>query len=128
MDKKRIEYLGKEIVDSCFQVHKNLGPGLLESAYQKCLGYELISREIKIETEKPLSLIYKNELLDCGYRIDFVVEDCILLELKSVEKLAPVHQAQIITYLKLSDIKLGYLINFNVALFKKGIRRFVNNY
>ncbi len=128
MDKERMEYLGREIVDSCFHVHKNLGPGLLESAYQKCLEYELVSRGLKIVTEKPLALIYKNEQLECGYRIDLVVEDCILLELKSVENLAPVHQAQVITYLKLSEIKLGFLINFNVALFKNGIKRFVNGY
>ena len=128
MNKDKIEIIGKEIVDSCFQVHKNLGPGLLESAYQKCLEFELYSRNINFESEKPLSLIYRNNKLDCGYRMDVVVEDTILLELKSVENLAPVHQAQIITYLKLSEIKLGYLINFNVALFKTGIKRFVNNY
>lgn len=128
MKNERMEYLGKEIVDSCFQVHKLLGPGLLESSYQKCLEFELVSRGVQIETEKSLPLIYKDVKLDCGYRIDIVVENRILLELKSVEQIAPVHHAQVITYLKLSKIKLGYLINFNVALFKSGIKRFVNNY
>ena len=126
--KNNYEALASEIVDCCFQVHKALGPGLLESAYQKCLVYELNSRNLKVESEVALPISYKGVELDCGYRIDILVEDKILLELKSVEKIIPVHTAQIISYLKLSDKKLGFLVNFNVSLLKDGIKRFANNY
>lgn len=126
--KNNYEVLASEIVDCCFQVHKALGPGLLESAYQKCLVYELNSRNLKVESEVALPINYKGVDLDCGYRIDILVEDKILLELKSVEKIIPVHTAQIISYLKLSNKKLGFLVNFNVSLLKEGIKRFANNY
>jgi len=109
-------------------VHKALGPGLLESAYHKCLLFELQSRGLRVESEKPLDIVYRGEDMGCGYKIDIVVEGIILLELKSVDSIHPVHEAQIITYLKLSGIKLGFLINFNITLMKKGLNRFVNDY
>jgi len=128
MDKWRIEKIAKEVIDCGFTVHKEIGPGLLESAYQSCLSYEINKRGLTLEIEKPLPLIYKEINLACGYRIDIVVENCVLLEIKSLESFAPVHTAQILTYLKLSNIQLGFLFNFNVPLFKNGIKRVVNNY
>ena len=97
MNEIRIEQLASSVVDAAYQVHKELGPGLLESAYQHCLAFELINRGITVEIEKALPLIYKDTKLDCGYRLDIVVEDCIILEIKSVDSLAPIHQAQLIT-------------------------------
>ncbi len=126
--KAKIESLATQIVDSCFHVHKELGPGLLESTYQHCLAFELRERGIKVECEKSIPVIYKDTKLDCGYRLDILVENKIILELKAVEEIHPIHKAQLITYLKLADIRLGFLINFNVPLIKNGINRFVNNY
>ena len=128
MTKQKYERIATIIVDACYKVHKKLGPGLLESAYQACLAYELTKRELNIKAEVPLPLVYEEVKLDCGYRLDIVVENNILIELKSVEQLAPIHSAQIITYLKLSKMKMGFLVNFNVPLIKEGIKRFVNNY
>ena len=128
MSKQEYERLATIIVDACFKIHKKYGPGLLESAYQACLVYELKKRGLSVQAEVPLPLIYEEVKLDCGYRLDIVVENCILIELKSVEQLAPIHSAQIITYLKLSKMKMGFLVNFNVPLIKDGIKRFVNNY
>ena len=118
--------LSKRIIDSVYQVHKTLGPGLLESAYQKCLSVELSSRGIKNEIEVELPLVYKNINVDVNYRIDVLVENRIILELKAVEKILPIHEAQLLTYLKLSNNKLGFLINFNVKYIKEGIKRMVN--
>ena len=118
--------ISKEIVDASLKVHKQLGPGLLESAYEECLAYELIQRDLLIERQKVLPLVYEEVKLEAGYRIDLLVEKKVIIEIKSVESLNDVHLAQILTYLKLSDCKLGLLINFNVALIKHGIRRVVN--
>jgi GxxExxY protein len=118
--------ISKIIIGLCINVHKELGPGLLESAYAECLNYELLESNICFEREKPLKIIYKNVILDCGYRLDFIIENKVVIELKTVEKLLPIHEAQIITYLKLSECKLGLLINFNVAVLRSGIKRFVN--
>ena len=115
------------IVDCSLKVHKALGPGLLESAYEECLFYELRKRNLNVEKQKPLPLIYEEVKLDVGYRLDLFVENKVIIELKSVENLTDVHLAQILTYLKLSDCRLGLLINFNVALIKYGIKREVNN-
>jgi GxxExxY protein len=115
------------IVDCSLKVHKALGPGLLESAYEECLFYELRKRNLNVEKQKPLPLIYEEVKLDVGYRLDLFVENKVIIELKSVENLTDVHLAQILTYLKLSDCRLGLLINFNVALIKYGIKRVVNN-
>ena len=115
------------VLDCAFEVHRNLGPGLLESSYEECLCFELKQSGLFIEKQKPLPLIYKDIKLDIGYRLDILVENKIIIEIKAVEAFNDVHLAQILTYLKLSDCKLGLLINFNVALLKSGIRRVVNN-
>jgi GxxExxY protein len=121
-----INQLSSKIIGSAIEVHKALGPGLLESSYQKCLCHELRLRGIPFEYEKPLPLVYKGEKLYCGYQMDLVVENAIIVELKSCEKLAPIHEAQLLTYLKLSDLKLGLLLNFNVPVMREGIKRIVN--
>ena len=116
-----------EITIGCaIKVHKVLGWGLLESAYEKCLYYELTKSGLNIEKQKPLSLIYEKVKLECGYRIDLMVNQKVIIEIKSVDKLNDIHLAQILTYLKLSGCKLGLLFNFNVLKLKDGIRRVVN--
>ena len=117
--------IGSLILDAAFQVHKELGPGLLESTYEACLSYEASQNGLFIETQLPLPVVYKDVKLDCGYRIDLRADRKVIVEIKSVEKLNDVHLAQILTYMKLSECKLGYLINFNVKLLKEGIRRIV---
>jgi len=119
--------IGKIIIHSALIVHKKMGAGLLESTYQACLAYELNKAGLVVENEVALPVIYEDVLLECGYRIDLWIERKIILEIKSVEALNDVHMAQILTYLKLSNNKLGYLLNFNVAKMKHGIRRVVNN-
>lgn len=123
-----MEYLNSlsyEIIGAVYQVHSELGPGLLESTYEVCLEYELIKRGFKVERQKALPVIYDDKKLDAGYRIDLLVEDSIIVELKSVAAIEPIHKAQIMTYLKLSELSLGLLLNFNVTDMKKGINRFV---
>lgn len=118
--------LSRIIVNSALKVHRNLGPGLLEGSYEECLFYELKKNGLFIEKQKPLPLIYEDVKLEIGYRVDILVENKVIIEIKSVEALTDVHLAQVLTYLKLSDCKLGLLINFNVALIKHGIKRVVN--
>jgi GxxExxY protein len=120
--------LSSSIIGACIQVHRELGPGLLESAYEECLCYELSRRNLHFTRQQPLPIQYKGISLDCAYQMDVVVENLIILELKSVEKLLPIHEAQLLTYLKLSGISLGLLLNFNVTTMKEGIRRIVNRY
>lgn len=122
------EELTGKIIDCALTVHKKLGPGLLESAYRECLYYELNKSGLKTDKEKPLPLVYEEVKLDCGYRIDLLVENQIIVELKSVETLNDVHFAQVLTYLKLQNLRFGLLINFNVSKLKDGIRRVVNGY
>ncbi len=119
--------LSKIIIGSAIKVHKNLGPGLLESAYEETLYYELNKEGLNVEKQKPMPLIYDEVKLDVGYRIDLIIESKLIIEIKSVEYLNDVHLAQILTYLKLSGCKLGLLINFNVKYLKDGIKRVVNN-
>ncbi len=119
--------ISKIMIGKAIEVHKALGPGLLESAYQECLYYELFESGLKVEKEKPMPIIYKDVKLDHGYRIDLLIENKVVVEIKTVDAIIDVHEAQILTYLKLGDYKLGLLINFNVPLLKEGIRRFVNN-
>ena len=119
--------ISRIIVGAALKVHKSLGPGLLESAYEECLYYELQKQGLSVQKQKPLPLIYEEVKLEIGYRIDLIVENKVIIEIKSVEALHDVHMAQILTYLKLSNCKLGLLINFNVSLIKNGIRRVVNN-
>ncbi|MCF8364945.1 MAG: GxxExxY protein [Bacteroidales bacterium] len=118
--------ISKVVYDCALKVHKNLGPGLLESAYEECLFYELSKTGLKVEKQKPLPLIYEDVKLEIGYRIDLMVENKFIIEIKAVDALNDVHLAQILTYLKISDCKLGMLINFNVTLIKKGIKRVIN--
>ena len=119
--------LSKEIIGAAIEVHKQLGPGLLESAYEECLAHEFTLRGIQFERQKPLPVIYKGIQLDCGYRLDFLVAQAVIVELKAVEKLMPIHEAQTITYLKLTNCKLGLILNFNVRLMRTGIKRVVLN-
>ncbi len=119
--------LATEIIGAAIEVHKTLGPGLLESAYQASLARELSLRNIRFEREKELPLEYKGIKLDCGYRLDFVVGGLVIVELKSVEKILPIHQAQVLTYLKLLDLKLGLILNFNVEYLRYGVKRIALN-
>lgn len=119
--------LSKIVVDCAFKVHNSLGPGLLESSYEECLFYELNKTGLKIEKQKSLPLIYEEVKLEIGYRIDLMIENKLIVEIKSVESLNEVHIAQLLAYLKLTNCKLGLLINFNVALIKNGIKRIANN-
>jgi GxxExxY protein len=122
-----IEEVGRQIVDAAIKVHRALGPGLLESAYQACLAYELRQRNLHVDCEVTLPVVYEGLHIDAGYRIDMLVEDVVIIENKAVKKILPIHQAQLLTYLNLRDCRLGYLLNWNVALMKNGIKRMVNN-
>jgi GxxExxY protein len=117
--------LSNLIIGKAIEIHKELGPGLLESAYKECLYYELITAGLKVEKEKPLPVIYKDIKLDQGYRIDLLIENKVVIELKTVDSFTDVHMAQVLTYLKFGHFKLGLLFNFNVTLLKNGIKRFV---
>lgn len=117
--------ISKFVIDSAMRVHTELGPGLLESAYEACLAEELRKIDVHVETQAPVPLVYRGVRLECGYRIDLLVENSVVVEVKSVEAIAPVHQAQTLSYLKLSGKSLGLLINFNVVHLKDGIKRFV---
>lgn len=123
--KMRINDITHEILDSAYKVHTKLGPGLLESAYQECLAYELNKKGLLVEKEKALPLIYEEVKLNCGYRIDLLIEDKVIVELKTVECFTDVHIAQILTYLKLSNKKVGLLLNFNVKSLKDGTKRVI---
>jgi GxxExxY protein len=120
-----INHLTGQIIGAAIEFHKALGPGLLESAYEECLCHEFDLRRMHYKRQQALPVEYKSVKLDCGYRIDLVVEGLVILELKSVDSLKPIHDAQILTYLKLTGLKVGLLINFNVAVLKQGIRRLI---
>jgi len=124
----RLNKLSEAIIGAAIAVHKELGAGLLESAYQACLAFELRDRGYQIEIQKELPVIYRGIRVECGYRLDLIVEGVVVVELKSVEKLDKFHDAQMLSYLNLSGMKLGLLINFNVLQLVKGIRRLVNNF
>lgn len=114
----------EKIIGCAIEVHKKLGPGLLESAYEECLSYELKSVGLAIERQVPVPVVYKDIKLECGYRIDILVEKAVVIELKAIEAIAPVHEAQILTYMKFANKTMGLLINFNVTLLKNGIKRY----
>jgi GxxExxY protein len=114
-----------KIIGCSIEVHKSLGPGLLESSYEECLAYELKQAGLKIERQVPVPVVYKEVKLNCGYRIDILVENCVIIELKSVDVLAPIHEAQILTYMKFAHKNIGLLINFNVTVLKNGIKRYI---
>ena len=125
---ERLNRVTETIIASAIAVHKALGPGLLESAYEACLAFELAERGLKVEQQKPLPVVYRAVKLDCGYRIDLLVEDSVVVEVKAVDFLMPVHHAQLLSYLRLSDRRVGLLINFNVKVVKDGISRVVNKF
>jgi GxxExxY protein len=127
MERDLLERTGKQVLDALYEVHTELGPGLLENAYEMALAHELNLRGIAFERQKTVPLQYKGVLLECGFRMDVLVADAIVLELKSVEALLPIHDAQLVNYLRLSGMHLGFLVNFNVARLKDGIRRRVHN-
>lgn len=116
------------VIGALIEVHRHLGPGLLESAYEACVCAELCERGLKFERQRPLAVDYKGVQLDCGYRLDLVVEESILLELKAVERLLPIHQAQVITYLRLSRLPVGLLVNFNATVLRNALRRLTPNH
>lgn len=124
---KRLEFdlLSRQVIGCAIEVHKALGPGLLESSYEECLAYELNLRGLSHRRQHPLPIEYKGVRLDCGYRIDVLVEDRLILELKAVERLLPIHEAQLLTYMRIARLPLGLLINFNVPRLRDGIKRFV---
>jgi len=119
------EELTSEIIAAAIAVHKHLGPGLLETAYQVCLAAEFEDLQLKFQREVPVPLTYKGRKLDCGFRVDFLVENAVILELKAIEKLLPVHESQVLSYLRFMDKRVGLLLNFNEPILKKGIRRFI---
>jgi len=118
-----LNQITQQIIGAAIEVHRQLGPGLLESSYRECLGRELLLRNIPFEREKPLPLEYKGIHLGCGYRLDLLVAGSVVVEVKAIEALAPIHEAQVLTYLRIGGWRLGLLINFNVAVLKNGIRR-----
>jgi GxxExxY protein len=124
--RQKADELSREIIGAAIEVHKRLGPGLLESAYEECLCCELSLRGIEFKRQLPLPVIYKGQKLDCGYRLDMLVEDLVIIEVKAIEEICPIHEAQLLTYLRLRNSWLGLIINFNVLLLKDGIRRLVN--
>ena len=123
-----MEEVARILVDSAIKVHRALGPGLLESAYQQCLAYELRKRGLRVDCEVTLPIVYDGQQIDAGYRVDMLVENCIIIENKAVDQILAIHQAQLLTYLKLRDGRLGFLLNWNVKLMRDGIKRMVNNY
>jgi GxxExxY protein len=122
---KESDPLTHNIIGAAIEVHRGLGPGLLESAYEACLTYELRLRGINVKTQQPLPVFYKDVMLDCGYRLDLLVEDEVIVEIKSIKELAAIHEPQLLSYLKLSNCKRGLLINFNVKMLKNGIKRLI---
>ena len=122
-----LETIAKKIVHSAIKVHKTLGPGLLESVYQNCLNYELKKAGLNTRCEVPVPIQYGDIQMDIGFRADMIVEDSVIVENKTVDKIAPIHEAQLLTYLKIANIQLGFLLNWNVRLMKNGIKRMVNN-
>jgi GxxExxY protein len=124
----RLDEISHRIIGAAIEVHRHLGPGLLESAYQSCLAFELKQLGLKVEEQKPLPVVYKQVKLDCGYRLDMVVEDEITVEIKAIEKLLPIHDAQLLSYLRLTKKRVGLLMNFHVPVLKNGLKRIVNEF
>jgi GxxExxY protein len=127
-DKDQLDLITRRIIGAAIEVHKGLGPGLLESAYEICLAFELRQLGFKVEQQLPLPVVYKDVKLDCSYRLDLVVEDSVILEIKAVQELAPIHDAQLLSYLRLSGKSVGLIINFHVRVLKDGLKRVVNEF
>lgn len=126
--KNRLDQISRRIIGAAIEVHRHLGPGLLESAYQSCLAFELKQLGLKIEEQKSLPVIYKQVQLDCGYRLDLIVEDEVIVEVKAIEKLLPIHEAQLLSYLRLAKKRVGLLMNFHVPVLKNRLKRIVNEF
>jgi GxxExxY protein len=127
-EKEELDAITGKIIGAAIDVHRALGPGLLESAYEACLAFELAERKLKVERQKPLPVQYKDVELEAGYRLDLLVDEKVVVEIKAVDQLAAIHKTQLLTYLKLSGRKVGLLINFNVRVLRNGIHRVVHNY
>jgi GxxExxY protein len=128
LEKDRLDSITRRIIGAAIEVHRRLGPGLLESAYETCLAYELREIGFKIEQQRPLPIVYKDVALDCGYRLDLVVENSVIVEIKAIDQLAPIHDAQLLSDLRLSNKRVGLLINFHVRVLKNGLKRIVNDF
>ena len=127
-ENEKLNKITETIIGAAVNVQRALGPGLLESAYEACMVYELAQAGLKVEQQKPLPIVYRGVKLECGYRMDLMIDNEIIVEIKSIEKLLPIHQAQLLSYLKLSNCRVGLLINFNIKVLKNGIQRVVNNF
>ncbi|MFY9951162.1 MAG: GxxExxY protein [Candidatus Sulfotelmatobacter sp.] len=127
-EKDRLDSITRRIIGGAIEVHRRLGPGLLESAYEVCLAFELRQMGLVVEGQKPLPVIYREVKLDCGYRLDLVIEDSVVVEIKAVDQLAPIHVAQLLSYLRLSNKRVGLLINYHVRVLKNGLKRIVNDF
>jgi len=127
-ERERLNKLSNVIIGAALRVHRELGPGMLESAYKACLMFELLDQGLRVEREKPIPLVYRGRRLDCGYRLDLLVEDTLIVEVKSIERLERVHSAQLLSYLRQLKLKLGLLLNFNVKWLQDGIKRVVNGF
>ena len=125
-EKDALNEITHAVIGAAMDVHHELGPGLLESAYEACLTFELLQRGLKVERQKPVPVVYRGHQLDCGYRIDLLVQDSVVVEVKAVDRTTDVHKAQLLSYLKLTSCKVGLLINFNVMILKDGVKRMVN--
>ena len=127
LEADHLNNITKVVIGAAIEVHRELGPGLLESAYEACLAHELAGRGVAFERQKALPVIYRGVKVDCGYRLDLLVQDAVIVELKAVEKVLPIHEMQVLSYLRLSGLKVGLIINFNVPRLTRGIHRVVNN-
>ncbi len=127
-DEERLNKITEAIIGVAIGIHKALGPGLLESAYEACMVYDLTQAGLRVEQQKPLPVVYREVKLECGYRLDLLVENEVIVEIKSIEKFLPIHKAQLLSYLRLAGCEVGLLINFNVEVLKDGIQRVVNNF
>lgn len=126
LDRESLDQITDNIIGAAIDVHRELGPGLLESAYEACLAYELVERGLKVERQKLLPVVYREVTIEAGYRLDLLVEGRVVVEIKAVDRTEPIHKAQLLSYLRLSGCKVGLLINFNVRLLKDGIKRMAN--
>jgi GxxExxY protein len=126
--KQDLDHVTETVIGAAIEVHRALGPGLLESAYEACLVFELVQRGLQVEQQRPLPIVYRDVRLDCGYRLDLLVENAVIVEVKAVDELLPIHRAQLLSYLRLSDKRVGLLLNFNVRALKDGIWRVVDDF
>ena len=127
-DSERINFLTEKVIGCAIEVHKAIGPGLLESAYEECLCYELAQNGLKFERQVPLPVVFKGVKLDCGYKLDIIVENTVIIELKAVDRIIAIHEAQLLSYLRMLDLRVGLILNFHSSVLKQGIRRIVNRF